>query len=57
MVRQNATNTYSNSRYVVYNVRAGCFTTIQAAINAAVADGGASAEWIVESNIGNLTVT
>jgi pectin methylesterase-like acyl-CoA thioesterase len=43
----NSTNRYSNSRYVVDNVSPGCpFTTIQSAINAAVADGGNAEIWV-----------
>lgn len=43
----NSTNVYSNSRYVVDNVAPGMpFTTIQSAINAAVAAGGAAEIWV-----------
>lgn len=46
MVRQNSTNTYSNSRYIVDNVRPGAYSTIQAAINDANAAGGNACIWI-----------
>ena len=43
----NSTNVYSNSRYIVDNVRPGHpYTTIQSAINAAVAYGGSAEIWI-----------
>lgn len=43
----NSTNRYTNSRYIVDNVTPGFpFTTIQAAINAAVADGGNAEIWV-----------
>ena len=43
----NSTNLYSNSRYIVDNVTPGSpYTTIQAAINAAVAEGGSASIWI-----------
>jgi hypothetical protein len=40
MSRQNATNTYSYSKYIVDNITLGCYTTIQSAINDAMAAGG-----------------
>lgn len=47
MAINNATNVYSNSRYIVDNVATGSpFTTIQSAINAAVAAGGAASIWV-----------
>ena len=46
MPRQNATNLYSNSRYIVDNVLPGCYTTIQAAINDAQATGGKAEIWV-----------
>jgi len=47
MVLVNSTNRYSNSRYVVDNVTTGSpYTTIQSAINAAVAEGGNACIWI-----------
>jgi hypothetical protein len=58
MAHFNATNTYSNSRYIVDNVTAGSpFTTVQAAINAAVADGGSAIIWIRQGTYNeNLTL-
>ena len=47
MVLTNATNRYTNSRYIVDNVTPGSpFITIQSAINAAVADGGNAEIWV-----------
>ena len=47
MAINNSTNVYSNSRYIVDNVAPGApFTTVQAAINAAVAAGGAASIWL-----------
>lgn len=46
MTRANATNVYSNSRFIVDNVTPGCFTTIQSAINAAQSGGGNAEIWI-----------
>jgi len=47
MVRQNATNTYSNSRYIVdKTATSGCYLTIQSAITQAVADGGNASIWV-----------
>lgn len=47
MVLVNSTNRYSDSRYIVDNVTTGSpYTTIQAAINAAVAEGGNASIWV-----------
>lgn len=47
MALNNATNTYSNSRYIVDNVAPGMpYTTIQSAINAAQAAGGNAEIWV-----------
>ena len=46
MPRTNSTNTYSNSRYIVDNVTPGCYSSIQSAINQAVADGGKAEIWV-----------
>ena len=47
MALYNATNVYSNSRYIVDNVAPGAaYTTVQSAINAAQAAGGAASVWV-----------
>jgi len=47
MLKANSTNTYSNSRFIVDNISAGAvYTTIQSAINAAVAVGGNAEIWV-----------
>lgn len=58
MVLANATNRYMNSRYVVDNVTAGSpYTTIQSAINAAVAEGGNAEIWVRQGTYNeNLTL-
>jgi len=54
----NSTNTYSNSRYIVDNVTVGSpFTTVQSAIDAAVADGGDATVYIRQGTYSeNLTL-
>lgn len=54
----NATNNYSNSRYIVDNVTPGWpFATVQSAINAAVAAGGAASIWLRQGTYNeNLTL-